>query len=1579
MRRSADGGAPPRRRPYRLPSTYRPEAATRNRAAPRRAPLRASPPSAPARTTEKRSSPSVRAYRREHPRFRWGRPLSLADIGAIHALTRAQRQGSPRLVTGSGRVVGGSPLSLLAGYLRDPRARILAAAAPTSERASNAPIRASDYTTAGSFPHSAFTYRAPRAGVLDAARWLAQAGADAGDFLWPAGGTKGEQASDRMATSALPTQLADIQLGARRVLTNAARDLVNIPAQAPLSIAEAVKAAGAALGGNLRPAGDLWKGYVDTGVLPALAKGDIGEAWHRAGEHPVGAALEVRGGEALLAKGVRGGLIARDVARGGTDPGDYLSPRTRREVPIVPGLAPTISKPLSRDPFVRAFQVAAQRRREAAGEVHPLPGRPGRSLRSARMHAVRRHVDFQVDQNEIVRRERQAAMSKLVGRALRGGNARRSAAFMAGHEHVAHLLLEGRVTLTSEAAARAGLRKTRARLIEERQHLAPGDASRTNEAVVREIDAALAHPTVLRDLPRIAEQVKVIGQALNQYDHEAVAAGYLDPARVKARLAPHVDEMMGGRPGGLADRVLTDVGRMRQALRGEARSAGVASQAAMRDVRDALSEQSRARGELVGRQGALREAGMSEAEVAARLHERTRTALDRAVRRRDRYRRDAANEALTERERRFAEHKLSREQDKVDRLQARVHEHEGRDYMAATAEEHRRTVDRLRRANAALAALRREDPATPEGQATVRELEALRDEAQRHADEMDKRALDAGHRVNGSNSELADYLRSHADTLMGQARRARSYVEKLAASVDRARDPFAHAERVAAAERAAGEAQTAAEAAAHARVAHARNAEIAARDAATAKLREARAAAKEAKRVEREAKARVAEHKRETRGQRQQRTPWRVGPKGEEITPAMAEASMRAHGIDPSGVAYLSQAPMTTAASHYRTMDEPGVIGGAKSRTGSATMKGLYDISVDSLVDRIAARVTTAELVAATDRLWREWTFGAYKSRDAGMAAIQSLTHEAFDAEGRSLRFVDGPDGPRYELPDGTPAHAVETRVRPWARKSGDGGQDMFTLVNLAPLYGKLRDVERIRGRMDPESFEDVAGELADATTLAIKGGGSGRGEWTIVPTDLVEWIDHHYKTAATRGDIAKSFQVFTHQFRQTVLLTSTKWFTGNTVEMVLRTSLTHGIGPRAWMTGRKLEAAIKAAEDRGEVPPGTLERFRSSYRGGAHYGTLSRNQLRRGPRQFSGEGFRKAADLSYTLLREGGWKNPVHDLHTLWDVYRFLIRGANEWVERQGQVAALGWHVRREYRQFGKKWDHAILLSKDAYADLARGLKDTSTQHAYARAVDDVIGQYSKFGPTLRRAIQGAGLAPFLAWFLNAAKFVYVTLPKAHPVKTAILAGLYETLDKKITKQGFDAFRINPDKLGFYLQGGLMLPDKRVVRIAHFTPFSIASEGLYGAGDLLLPQISSIAAGIAGKTFTGQDITDAKGKPTDALGNLGFVMNSLAEQMVPGLAMVRQVGEGGGDTHPASRAWAPKVKGAKKSQGGSGRAVAVTPEGSLLTGAGKALIPVWPVKTPASRRAQEESKAAQDGGDGSGISDADLERILGP
>lgn len=1590
MRRSADGGGPPRRRPaYRLPSTYRPEAVTRNRPAPRRAPLRAAPPSAPARTTEKRSSPSVRAWRRAHPRLGWsGRPLSLADIGAIHALTRAQRQGSPRLVTGSGRIVGGSPLSLLAGYLRDPRARILAAPTPRPERVGNAPIKASDYTTPGSFPHSAFTYRAPHAGVLDAARWLAQAGQDVGDFAFPAKTSKGRATAEAAVLGTLPGIGPTLALTGRKVARNTARDLVNIPAQAPLSIAETVKAAAAALGGNLKPAEGLAKGYWDTGFLPALAqgavKGDFSEAAKRAEAHPVGAGLELSAAGGVLSKFARAGLIGRDIAVGGTKAGEYLSPRTRREVPIVPGLAPTASKPLSRNPFAHAFQIAAERRRARRGEA-PLPRRTGKSQRAERQRLIRRHVDFQVDQNEVVRRARGAAMEKLVHRALRGGRFGRSAKFMAGHEHVAHLLLEGRLPLTSEAAARSSLREIRARLVDERQRLAPGDAAKTNDAVVREIDAALAHPTVLRDLPRIAEQIGEIGRALNQYDAEAVAAGYLDPARVKARLAPHVDELMGGRPGGLADRVLTDVGQARRALRAEARAAGVASRAAVRDVRDALAEQSRARGEVVGRQGALREAGMSEAEVAARLHERTRSALTRAVARRERYRRDAADESLPERERRFAEHRMSRENDTIDRLEARVHEHEGRDYMAATAEEHRLTVDRLRRANAALAAVRREDPATPEGQATVRELEALRDEAQRHADELDKRALDAGHRVNGSNSELADYLRSHADTLMGQAARARAYVEKLAASVQRARDPFAHAERVAAAERKAAAAQAEAEAAAHARVAHARNAEIAARDAASAKLREARAAATEAKRAEREAKARAAEHKRETRGQRQQRTPWRVGPNGEEITPAMVEASMRSHGIDPSGVAYLSQAPgVTQAASHYRTMEKPGSIGGAKTRSGSATRKGLYDISLDSLLDRIANRVTTAELVAATDRLWREWTFGSFKSFDGAKRAIDALAYESLDAEGNTLRYVDGPDGGGYVRQDGTPAQAAETRVRPWAHKPGAEGQDMFTAVNLAPLFAKLREVERIRDRLDPAAFDDVAAQLSQATSLITKPG-RGRGEWTIVPTDLVEWIDRHYSKAAASGDWGKAFQVFTHQFRQTVLLTSTKWFTGNVVEMLLRTVLTHGMGPRAWMTGRKLEAAIKAAEDRGEIPAGTLERFQASYKGGAHYGMLGRHGLRRGPRQFSGTGFRRASDIAYTALHEGGIKNPVHDLHSLWDAYRYVIRGLNEYIEKQGQVAALGWHARREYRQFGEKWENAILLSKGAYEDLARGLGDTSRQHAYARAVDDVIGQYSKFSPGTRAAVQGMGLAPFLAWFRNALKFVYVTLPKEHPVKTGILAGLYESLDEKITKQGFDALNIDPNKIDPYLQGGVMLKDGRVVRIAHFTPFAIASEGIAGLPDLLLPQLNAIGHGIAGKTFSGAPIVNAQGKPTGGgIQNLGFVMNALAEQMVPGLALVRQIQEGGGDTHPTSRAWAPRVKGASKASGGAGRSVAVAPKGSLGTGALKAFDPFYPAKTKRSRAAAERTGPTQIErdlgvtGGSAPISGAEADRLFG-
>lgn len=1567
---------------------------TRPTRQPRRVALSARPyaPSSP-RTTEKRSSPAVREFRarrrmagalplvggalappaRPRVQFRRG-SLSLAQITAANAYSQAARRGDPglgpRLRLPNGQRATGSPDRLLAGYLAVPGSTFEPGRYPRGYR-TGLEVQASQTPSGSAIGQLVRRQMHEQPGMPVGPEMIGTALAQAGEaaaggvkhLLDQAFGKPGGKKTTGQGISSLAAQILNPAAAATmttKVGRNALSDAINIPAQAPISIYQTGQAALEAAQHPFHPADwkkaqKLWDAYKATGVLPALASGDLGQAFKRAQAHPVAAAMELRGGEALIAKGLRGGLIAATKARGRPFRSEYFNPRTSRRVEIVPGLAPRANVRYSRDPFAKAVQVGIERRRVAADE-HPLPRRPYESRRAATQRHIRNAIDADVDANDVFRRANALQLGKVVKRALKGdrGPFRRTAKFMGGSDHVAYLLLEGRIPLTSEAAARAKLTEIRDRLATERASMPPGERATTNERVRQEIDAALHHPTVLRDLPRISEALRPAADALNRLDHEMMAQGFLPPPRAKAKFAPAAVEHLGAREAGAGERVLTDIGRVRQVLAQERGAAAGGSRVAQRQLRDAIAADARTAGETIGRKGALREAGMTEEQAAARLHERTVEALSRAHARRASLQRKLDDPALTSREQRFVGHQLSRVHDRIDRLEQRVSAHEGRRFAAADAAAHRLALDRVRRAEKALRDVRALDPSTPDGAAHAADLRTQAADAERHAQALTDRAAEVRARTADSHSELTDYSRAHADQLEAAAARAGEQARALSDRAREAADPIAHAERVHAAEQKAISAAEVARESESAQHARALGEEIQARDTARAELRAAREQAKAARAAEQEARKAERSHRAAYRGRPLTRKPWLVTPDGKEIAVSDVKAALRDQGIDPDGVAFLSQQPrMTQAAAHYQTRAKPSVAGGARQRTGSATRQGAYDISLNALMDRIAARGTVKDLLAGTDRVFKEWTFGEFDSPQKARSAIEALTHEAVDSEGNTLTF----NGDGYMRPDGSAVDPGEIRtfVRPWARKTKNSQeQDLLSVVNLSALYSKLKEVETIRQRLEVQDFHGVARQLSDAIHEGVVNPRpTGKGDrWAVIPTDAADWIAEHMASAKTTGDMRKVWQAFTHQFRQTVLLTSTKWFTGNLVEMVLRTLLMHGIGPRAHRTGRKIMKEVERQEAAGEMAPGLANLFRAQFQGGANIGTLERYHLRRGPKQFKGAGLQRTAEVAWAL-REGKWSpTGPYALGGAWHVYKALIRGLNERIEKGGQLAALGHVARKDYREWGDRWVAAITLSEKAYADLARGLTDTSTQRRYAREVDRIIGQYSKFTPTMRRLIQGNGLVPFAAWAINAAKFVYQTLPVSHPLKTALLAAVYEGDAERLRKLGFDAYDAltSGGGVGIHNQGGLLRPDGRVIPVAHYTPFAIASEGIYGVGDFLVPQIGVVTAGLAGKDFAGRDLTNAQGQKIAGIQALPDIMYGLASQLVPGLALVQHVLESGGDTHPASRAWDPLVRGKTKAEGGPGRAVAVQPTGTIWQGLDKTFNPFYPRKTARSK-----------------------------
>jgi hypothetical protein len=106
--------------------------------------------------------------------------------------------------------------------------------------------------------------------------------------------------------------------------------------------------------------------------------------------------------------------------------------------------------------------------------------------------------------------------------------------------------------------------------------------------------------------------------------------------------------------------------------------------------------------------------------------------------------------------------------------------------------------------------------------------------------------------------------------------------------------------------------------------------------------------------------------------------------------------------------------------------------------------------------------------------------------------------------------------------------------------------------------------------------------------------------------------------------------------------------------------------------------------------------------------------------------------------------------------------------IERWAQKASLGRSARRDAVEFFGSWQKAVRFGEEAAQEAAKGLVNTPTQLRFLHEQQRLLGKYGDFSPRLRRAVQGP--MPFLPWALNAARFVYWTMPVHHTILTSLL-----------------------------------------------------------------------------------------------------------------------------------------------------------------------------------------------------------------
>jgi len=583
--------------------------------------------------------------------------------------------------------------------------------------------------------------------------------------------------------------------------------------------------------------------------------------------------------------------------------------------------------------------------------------------------------------------------------------------------------------------------------------------------------------------------------------------------------------------------------------------------------------------------------------------------------------------------------------------------------------------------------------------------------------------------------------------------------------------------------------------------------------------------------------------------------------------------------VDP---AFVTQKRVKTAGSMYL----PTMRGNAppapntRRRTGKGYEQGARELGGEPLLRQAALSEGLATAVENFHALTNK--YGVASRRDGGYA--RSYTEA--DRLGRELT-----EDAAGNLKPGHVA-LVPVNVAPF-RSFGD---------KLARVQKQARPGANIDGR--------VADVFAEAVRTAFEKPTSERsGKYLLIPEDVAARIKEHQFTRV-RGE--KALESLTNTFKDVVLTTSspTTWLAGNVTDLGVRSALA---GLRPTDIGRGMRVVRRAKQ----IDRRRGEELEQSLVGGGLYHSGSRARVHRPTRVGQSKAGRVAA-APYRAWRDG-------------------VFAVERMVEELPQYAAVGKQMREDV-QMQRSLKGLLKTSRDQVDHFADNLVTNPALEARIQnQVEDVIGRWGKVSPTMRRAL---GVGPFAQWLAAALRYVYVTLPVHHPVKTGIAAGMYEMTDAERRKLGL-TLKGDPDtQVLDYLQGSIPIgeqkrvpvldkngeriyrdgklvtkPEGDLLRTARLTSFGTAAAFPENLPEFVLPQLNSPSMALRGVSWTGDRLVYPEGHPKAGQEvprekRREIALGLLIEGTFPFAAPFRRaVQEGGRPSHPTSQVLDPQTR----------------------------------------------------------------------
>lgn len=413
-------------------------------------------------------------------------------------------------------------------------------------------------------------------------------------------------------------------------------------------------------------------------------------------------------------------------------------------------------------------------------------------------------------------------------------------------------------------------------------------------------------------------------------------------------------------------------------------------------------------------------------------------------------------------------------------------------------------------------------------------------------------------------------------------------------------------------------------------------------------------------------------------------------------------------------------------------------------RTGEAFRSGHYDHTYEGLVGQVATRSEKLSNAHLHDRIINR----------LGITMKPELIEKILKTAGISDKNI------QEAIQTGS-FTAKEARLIARAASVDDHGNDVPGALKLTPISRAPRNVlDQVHDLQHPQELQNMSDvEMRGVAHAVEEAAGRKESDTTRNVALIPEHAASRLKDQFARQDgLLRNVGKVTQQFRRTVLPYSTHWMLQIGTEAGIRSLLAGTLDPRYLADGRRLMDRLQHTEaGRAALHEMTGATFYNKH---DPHGIFN-------PELSKGVAAVKSAPGLRTMIA-------MHNR------YADTIGHAMGSLERQARIMGLGKFAHQEALEFSRDWRSSVLLQRDALEQLATKMEtDPALVAKLGRKIDDTFGQYSKFTPKQRAMIQS--FMPFMPWYLTAARYVLWQLPAKHPVSSALLASLRQTMNQDV------------------------------------------------------------------------------------------------------------------------------------------------------------------------------------------------------